>query len=63
MRKALLFRWGGIYLDFDVVVLREITVSNALSWMDPDVWINGGVMVFDKGHPFLVRVTIVASHR
>jgi hypothetical protein len=53
VRKAMLYRWGGIYMDFDVIVLRPIDVTNALSWMNSEVWLNGGVMVFEKGHPFL----------
>jgi lactosylceramide 4-alpha-galactosyltransferase len=53
VRKAALLRWGGVYIDFDVIVLKPITVRNALAWMDTDLWLNGGVMVFDAGHKFL----------
>jgi hypothetical protein len=53
VRKAALLRWGGVYIDFDVIVLKPITVRNAIAWMDTEVWLNGGVMAFDAGHKFL----------
>jgi Alpha 1,4-glycosyltransferase conserved region len=42
-----------VQLDFDVVVLRPFDMRNAIAWMDDQIWLNGGVMVFDKEHPFL----------
>jgi mannosyltransferase OCH1-like enzyme len=44
---------GGIYLDFDSLVLRNLeSLQNALGLVAPS-YVNGAVMAFDKGHPFL----------
>eukprot|EP00750_Incisomonas_marina_P028072 INCI6370.2.p1 GENE.INCI6370.2~~INCI6370.2.p1 ORF type:complete len:1896 (-),score=245.23 INCI6370.2:271-5958(-) len=67
LRVYLLYKFGGIYLDTDVVVLNPLdrlpraclgfqydAISAALR---PNAAVNGAVMVFrDHGHPFLAAV-------
>uniref|UniRef100_A0A0D9W7F7 Alpha 1,4-glycosyltransferase domain-containing protein n=1 Tax=Leersia perrieri TaxID=77586 RepID=A0A0D9W7F7_9ORYZ len=61
LRLALLYKYGGVYLDADVVVLRPFPgiLRNAIGAQAVDAatgdWIrlNNAVMVFDRGHPLL----------
>jgi hypothetical protein len=59
MRLALLWKYGGVYLDTDAPILRNIeNIRNALGVQHPSsVYkggeINGAFMVFDRAHPFL----------
>ncbi|XP_062094249.1 uncharacterized protein LOC133800310 [Humulus lupulus] len=61
MRLVMLYKYGGVYLDTDVVVLRDFTeLRNAIGAQSVDAvskeWtrLNGAVMVFDVNHPLLV---------
>lgn len=60
LRIVLLYRFGGIYLDTDIIVLRSFDpLRNSIGAQTVDVvtkkWsrLNNAVMVFDKGHPLL----------
>ncbi|CAM0908688.1 unnamed protein product [Alopecurus aequalis] len=60
LRLALLYRYGGVYMDADVVILRPLTgLRNAIGAQAVDAatgdWIllNNAVLVFDQGHPML----------
>lgn len=60
LRLALLYKYGGVYLDADVVVLRPLSsLHNAIGAQAVDAvtgdWmrLNNAVMVFDRGHPML----------
>jgi hypothetical protein len=59
MRIALLWKYGGVYLDTDAPVLRSLkNIRNAVGIQHPtSVYkggeINGAVLVFDRMHPFL----------
>ncbi|KAH6773722.1 hypothetical protein C2S52_003373 [Perilla frutescens var. hirtella] len=60
LRIGLLYRFGGIYLDTDVVVLKSFSeLRNAIGAQTKDLttgnWsrLNNAVMIFDKGHPLL----------
>ncbi|XP_062224851.1 uncharacterized protein At4g19900-like [Phragmites australis] len=60
LRLALLYRYGGIYLDADVVVLKPFSdLRNAIGAQAVDEatgdWrrLNNAVMIFDRGHPLL----------
>ncbi|KAG2567620.1 hypothetical protein PVAP13_7NG337100 [Panicum virgatum] len=60
LRLALLYRYGGVYLDADVVVLRPFSgLRNAIGAQAVDEatgdWrrLNNAVMVFDRAHPLL----------
>lgn len=66
VRLAVLFRRGGLWLDFDAVVVRPLCVlrnvvgrqrrpASSFSARSPSEDINGAVMAFDAGHPFLWR--------
>jgi lactosylceramide 4-alpha-galactosyltransferase len=60
LRLALLYRYGGIYIDADVVVLRPFSgLRNAIGAQAVDEatggWkrLNNAVMVFHRAHPLL----------
>lgn len=60
LRLALLYKYGGVYLDADVVVLRPLSgLRNAIGAQAVDAatgdWmrLNNAVMAFDRGHPLL----------
>lgn len=62
LRHAALYKFGGVYLDADVIVLRSFSpLRNAIGAQaaDPSTgnWsrLNNAVMVFDKGHPLLFK--------
>ncbi|CAL1397929.1 unnamed protein product [Linum trigynum] len=62
LRLALLYKFGGIYLDTDVVVLRSFTgLRNAIGAQTVDVetgkWsrLNNAVLVFDRSHPLVYK--------
>ncbi|XP_004589508.2 lactosylceramide 4-alpha-galactosyltransferase [Ochotona princeps] len=52
-RLALLWKFGGIYLDTDFIVLRSLgNLSNALGTQSRYV-LNGAFLAFERGHSFL----------
>lgn len=62
LRLGLLYRFGGIYIDTDVVVLKSFEkLRNVIGAQTIDVetrnWsrLNNAVMIFDKGHPLLYK--------
>ncbi|XP_019254210.1 PREDICTED: uncharacterized protein At4g19900 [Nicotiana attenuata] len=62
LRLGLLYKFGGIYLDTDVIVLRSFgKLRNVIGAQTIDVetrnWsrLNNAVMIFDKGHPLLYK--------
>ncbi|XP_077529406.1 lactosylceramide 4-alpha-galactosyltransferase-like [Haemaphysalis longicornis] len=65
LRLALLWKYGGAYVDLDVVVLGSFDdVRNSVCReLFPDV--GNAVMTFDKGHPFLLHCMqeFAASYR
>jgi lactosylceramide 4-alpha-galactosyltransferase len=64
-RLATLYKFGGIYMDLDCLVMRPLTdLSNAVaSEMLRPLIIANGVIIFDKGHPFLVQALAEISNR
>ncbi|CAG0919642.1 unnamed protein product [Notodromas monacha] len=53
LRYATLFKYGGLYLDTDVIVIKSMTdLVNALGIESNDL-INGAVMAFVKHHPVM----------
>ncbi|XP_050369913.1 uncharacterized protein At4g19900 [Argentina anserina] len=62
LRLALLYKYGGIYLDTDVIVLRSLSkMKNVIGAQTLDLqtghWsrLNNAVLVFDKNHPLLFK--------
>ncbi|PKI34527.1 hypothetical protein CRG98_045064 [Punica granatum] len=62
IRLAILYKYGGVYLDVDFIVLRDFSqLRNAIGAqsIDPESrdWtrINNAVMVFDANHPLLFK--------
>lgn len=62
LRLGLLYKFGGIYIDTDVVVLKSFKkLRNVIGAQTIDVetrnWsrLNNAVMIFDKGHPLLYK--------
>ncbi|KAM3198893.1 putative protein isoform X1 [Capsicum annuum] len=62
LRLGLLYKFGGIYLDTDVIVLKSFgKLRNVIGAQTIDVetrnWsrLNNAVMIFDKRHPLLYK--------
>jgi hypothetical protein len=58
VRLAALHKYGGIYLDSDVVVLKSLSsLSNTVGWEDDlaSSHLNGAVMAFQKNSPFIME--------
>lgn len=62
IRLAILYKYGGVYIDTDFIVLQELTrLRNSIGAQSIDptsgVWtrINNAVMVFDRKHPLLFK--------
>lgn len=62
LRLGLLYKFGGIYIDTDIVVLKSFKkLRNVIGAQTIDVetrnWsrLNNAVMIFDKGHPLLYK--------
>ncbi|KAH7845241.1 hypothetical protein Vadar_000469 [Vaccinium darrowii] len=62
LRLALVYKFGGIYMDTDVIVLKSFAqLRNVIGAQTIDLetgnWsrLNNAVMVFDKGHPLLYK--------
>lgn len=56
LRIALLYKFGGIYLDLDVVVLRSLKClrnTAGHTFILGESSIENGLMVFDRGHKLL----------
>ncbi|CAH8387197.1 unnamed protein product [Eruca vesicaria subsp. sativa] len=62
LRLVLLYKYGGIYLDTDFIVLKSLTnLHNVIGAQAVDVvtrkWsrLNNAVLIFDKNHPLLEK--------
>ncbi|KAJ6377132.1 hypothetical protein OIU76_026160 [Salix suchowensis] len=62
VRLALLYKFGGIYMDTDVIVLKRFTkLKNVIGAQTIDLetrnWsrLNNAVLIFDKKHPLLYK--------
>ena len=54
LRLALVWRGGGVYLDFDAIVLRPVDgLRNVLARELKHGMVNGAILPFDRGHPLL----------
>jgi lactosylceramide 4-alpha-galactosyltransferase len=56
IRVALLWKNGGVYLDFDCIVMRSLDdLNNTVGTVRDFIpnWVENGVMAFTAGHPFL----------
>ena len=61
IRLAMLYKYGGVYMDVDMVILRDLSgLKNAVGAQSVDgvtrQWtrLSGAVMIFDINHPILV---------
>lgn len=61
IRLAMLYRYGGVYMDADMIILKDFTdFRNAVGAQSVDPvtrkWsrLNGAVMIFDIQHPILI---------
>lgn len=62
LRLALLYKFGGVYLDTDIIVLKSfLKLRNVIGAQTMDVetsnWsrLNNAVLVFDKKHPLVFK--------
>lgn len=54
LRLLVLWRFGGVYADMDVLVLKNASrLRNTVS-REQFPAVGNSVLVFDKGHPFLL---------
>lgn len=63
LRLVLLYKYGGIYLDVDVLVLKDVSgLKNCVGIQAVDerarIWtsLNNAVMIFDQKHPLLLKL-------
>ncbi|GAQ80700.1 lactosylceramide 4-alpha-galactosyltransferase [Klebsormidium nitens] len=68
MRLAVLYKFGGVYIDTDCIVMNDVTgVRNAFGAQLTDgetgthKEVDGGVMMFDRGSTFLYECMVEAS--
>ncbi|CAI0407392.1 unnamed protein product [Linum tenue] len=68
LRLALLYKFGGIYLDTDVVVLRSFNgLRNCIGAQTVDAvtgnWsrLNNAVLIFDRNHPLVVVERVIGD--
>lgn len=58
LRLAALYKYGGVYLDSDVIVLKPLdSLNNSLgteSPVDEELSLNGAVMAFEKNSSFIL---------
>ncbi|RXG53171.1 hypothetical protein Avbf_14019 [Armadillidium vulgare] len=52
-RFLLLYKYGGIYLDMDVFVLKNLQKEENFAGLESQEKVNSAIMGFRKGHPFL----------
>jgi mannosyltransferase OCH1-like enzyme len=51
---AILQKYGGYYLDNDVLTIQRFTnLHNAIALDHVDMFVNNNFLAFDKGHPFI----------
>nr|GMC81777.1 lactosylceramide 4-alpha-galactosyltransferase-like [Ipomoea batatas] len=61
IRLAVLYKYGGVYLDTDFIVLKDFSgLRNSIGAQSINLsgnWsrLNNAVLVFDKGHPLLLK--------
>ncbi|KAK4271507.1 hypothetical protein QN277_020193 [Acacia crassicarpa] len=62
LRLALLYKFGGIYMDADVIVLKSLSkLRNTIGAQNLDAktgkWsrLNNALLIFDKNHPLLFK--------
>ncbi|XXG60110.1 hypothetical protein AAC387_Pa04g2087 [Persea americana] len=61
LRLAVLYKYGGVYLDTDVIVLKKLSdLRNTIGAQSVDEdgnWsrLNNAVLIFDKEHPLILK--------
>lgn len=61
IRLAVLYKYGGVYLDTDFIILKEFSmIRNSIGAQAADLkgnWLrlNNAVLIFDKNHPLLYK--------
>ncbi|KAH7545964.1 uncharacterized protein At4g19900 [Ziziphus jujuba] len=62
LRLALLYKFGGIYVDTDIIILKSFSkLRNVIGAQTVDIetgnWsrLNNAVLIFDKNHPLLFK--------
>ncbi|KNA22744.1 hypothetical protein SOVF_031620 [Spinacia oleracea] len=65
LRLALLYKYGGVYMDTDFIVLKRLdTLRNVIGAQTVDSktknWsrLNNALMIFDKKHPLLIKFIV-----
>jgi hypothetical protein len=63
LRYALLYKFGGRYVDFDVIVRKDLREFNNTIGMQKEAFVNQAVLIFDKGSEFLKDLLSVIQDR
>ncbi len=64
LRLALVWKKGGVYLDFDAIVLKPVDqLRNVLARELRNAMVNGAILPFDRAHPFLRLLMILFPKR
>jgi hypothetical protein len=56
VRALVVYKYGGIYLDYDMLVLRSLHDLSDTIAFETDSIIGSAYYSFQKGHPFLLRI-------
>lgn len=62
IRLLVLYEWGGVYLDTDMVLVRPLTSlkMNTLGFQDSkNTELNGALMMFEKKNPYIMHNCLV----
>ena len=54
LRILILYRFGGVYMDTDMIIVRPLDSlkMNVIGWEDKN-YLNGALMIFEKGNMYL----------
>ncbi|XP_023222913.1 lactosylceramide 4-alpha-galactosyltransferase-like [Centruroides sculpturatus] len=55
LRMLLIWKFGGMYLDLDVVILKPVYDINNFIIMQDNAYVNNAIFRFDQWHNFLYR--------
>uniref|UniRef100_T1JBS3 Alpha 1,4-glycosyltransferase domain-containing protein n=1 Tax=Strigamia maritima TaxID=126957 RepID=T1JBS3_STRMM len=55
LRFLTLWKFGGMYLDLDVVVIKPMDGLRNFAGKESEIVVAPGVMAFDRGHDFLIE--------
>ena len=61
LRLLVLYKWGGVYMDTDIILVRPLTSLpvNGIGWEDISrTHLNGAFLMFQKAHSFIREMLV-----